>query len=54
MFLVGLLYLIFEKSFIAPVKKDEKGLASLSADGTSRAILGVQVSKHKSMPQGKC
>ena len=54
MFLVGLLYLILEKSFIAPVKKDEKGLASQSADGTSRAILGIQVSQHKSMRFGKC
>lgn len=46
MFSVGLLYLIFEKSFIADKKSGGESLASPSADNISRIILGVQVSAH--------
>ena len=38
---VGLLYLLFEKSILA--SSSNRGLASPTADGLSRSILGVQV-----------
>ena len=41
MFSVGLLYLLFEKSMLVTSKSD--GLASPTADGLSRSILGIQL-----------
>ena len=43
MFILGILYIAFEKSILNQVKPDDKGLASAEPDGLSRAILGVQI-----------
>lgn len=42
MLLVGVLYLLFEKSIISSSLSGSKGLASPTADRLSRTILGVQ------------
>ena len=41
MFSVGLLYLLFEKSMLPTSRSDS--LASPTADGLSRSILGIQL-----------
>lgn len=43
MLMVGVLYLLFEKSIISSSPSGSEGLASSTADGLSRTILGVQV-----------
>lgn len=43
MLLVGVLYLLFEKSIISSSPSGRKDLASPTADGLSRTILGVQI-----------
>ena len=43
MFVVGALYLVYEKSILQQSTASTTGLASSSADGISRTILGVQV-----------
>lgn len=44
MFLVGVLYLLFEKSILVDSKSSRDELSSPAVDGVSRIILGTQVS----------
>ncbi|KAK4552116.1 Glycosyl phosphatidyl inositol anchor synthesis [Recurvomyces mirabilis] len=43
MFVLGLLYIAFEKSMLSASVAKKEGLAASKADGVSRSILGVQV-----------
>ena len=43
MVVVGVLYLLFEKSILADSDSTEDELAASSTDGLSRIILGLQV-----------
>lgn len=52
--LLGVLYLAFEKSLLASTAPSKQGLAAQKADGTSRIILGVQVSSYVSPSSCGC
>lgn len=43
MFVVGTLYIVFEKSILQDSESAQGALASEGLDGLSRTILGVQV-----------